>query len=271
MTDESLGDEAEAAARLIGYGFRPKHTPARDETYAVLVKRYHEDPDFEYLVKRCAAGMGLKVVGVSTRSGMVHAALPGSVFETKMDQFTRQVRMREHRKAERVLYGITHLAIAVLAFPRREDLADDGYVGRVAASEVTQYVRSVCNLLAERVTAADQEEDPPAEAPELDRAWRVYLKRPEVAPTRTGRSGISATRTIATRALTYLFDRGMLTQQAIDPERAERTYRTTHRYQLQVRELAATRAYEELLKLGLLPPAGDADGLRTMNPDTLYD
>ncbi|MFF7986926.1 hypothetical protein ACFZDK_48960 [Streptomyces sp. NPDC007901] len=202
MTDEILGDDTEAAARLIGYGFRPKHTPARDDSYQALIRRYQEDPDFACLVKRCAAGMGLQVVGVSARSGMVHAALPGSVFETKMDQFARQVRMREHRETERVLYGIIHLAIAALAFPRREDLGDDGYVGRVAASEVTQYVRSVCDLLSERATAADEEEDPPADAPELDRAWRVYLKRPEVAPTRTGRSGPAATRTIATRALT---------------------------------------------------------------------
>jgi hypothetical protein len=271
VRDDTWADEAEAAARLVCYGFRPKHTPARDETYRLLVKRYHEDPDFAHLVKRCAAGMGLKVVGVSTRSGMVHAALPGSVFETKMDQFARQVRMREQREAERVLYGITHLAIAVLAFPRREDLADDGYVGKVRASEVTQYVRSVCDLLAERAASADQEEDPPAGAPELERAWRVYLKRPEVAPTRRGNRGLSATRTIATRALTYLFDRGMLTQQGVDPERSERLYRTTHRYQMQVRELAATRAYEELLTLGVLPPVTDTDGLRTINPDTLYD
>ncbi|MEV3952261.1 hypothetical protein AB0K57_32290 [Streptomyces halstedii] len=271
MKDESFGDDAEAAARLIGYGFRPKTTPARDDTYRALVKRHHEDPDFAYLVRRSAAGMGLMILGVSTRSGMVHAALPGSVFETKMDQFARQARMRENRDAERALHGITHLAIAVLAFPRREDLADDGYVGRVAASEVTQYVRSVCDLLAERATADEQEVDPPAEAPGLDSTWRIYLKRPEVAPTRKGNQGTSATRTITTRALTYLFDRGMLTQQGTDPERTERTYQTTHRYQIQVRELAATRAYEELLTLGVLPPVGDADGLRTMNPDTLYD
>ncbi|MEU6242779.1 hypothetical protein [Streptomyces sp. NPDC047024] len=271
MTDDSGTDDAGTAARLIGYGFRPKHTPARDDTYKLLVKRYHEDPDFALLVRRCAAGLGLKVIGVSTRSGMVHAALPGSPFETKMDQFARQVRMREHRDAERVLFGITHLAIAALAFPRREDLADDGYVGRVTAVEVTQYVRSVCDLLAQRATDTDEEQDPPADAPGLDRAWRVYLKRPEIAPTRKGTSGSSATRTIAKRALTYLFDRGMLTQQGSDPERPERLYRTTHRYQLQVRELAATRAYEELLTLGVPPSATDADGLRKTDPDKLYD
>jgi hypothetical protein len=47
------------------------------------------------------------------------------------------------------------------------------------------------------------------------------------------------------------------------------TYRTTPRYQIQVRELAADSAFEELLELGVVA-VGDANGsLRPSISDTL--
>lgn len=242
MSIETMAEDAEAAGRLIGYGFKPKTRPARDSAYAVLVKRYAEDPDFETLVTRYAEGMGLRVIAVTSRAGMVHTALPGSVFETRMDQYARHVRMRESREAERILYGLTHLAVAALAFPRPEDLADDGYQGKVRVSAVDQLVRSVCRVLAERVAESEESQDPPADAPELEKAWRAYERRPEVAPTKGGRPGASATRTLIGRALVHLVDRGMFIQGRPDSDDGEKIFAATHRYQLQVRELASTRA-----------------------------
>lgn len=268
---ETIADDAEAAGRLVGYGFRPKVRPARDSAYAALVKRYAEDPDFETLVTRYAAGMGLRVIAVTTRAGMVHTALPGSAFDTRMDQYARQVRMRENREAERILYGITHLAVAALAFPRPEDLADDGYPGKVKVSSIDRLVRSVCRVLAERVAESEESQDPPADAGELEKAWRAYERRPEVAPTKAGRSGASATRTLIGRALTYLVDRGMFHQGRADSEDGENVFRATNRYQVHVRELASTRAYEELMGLGVLPPIAGMGTLRTPRSETLYD
>ncbi|MET9433924.1 hypothetical protein [Streptomyces sp. NPDC006551] len=271
MTIETMAEEAEAAGRLIGYGFRPKIRPARDSAYASLVKRYAEDPDFETLVTRCAAGMGLRIIAVTTRAGMVHTALPGSAFETRLDQYARHVRMRESREAERILYGITHLAVAALAFPRPEDLADDGYQGKVRVSSIDRLVRSVCRVLAERVAEGEESQDPLAQAPELERAWRAYERRPEVAPTKGGRSGASATRSLIGRALTHLVDRGMFHQGRADSENGEKVFVATHRYQVHVRELASTRAYEELTELGVLPPIAGTGTLRTHRAETLYD
>ncbi|MCW7985519.1 membrane protein [Streptomyces platensis subsp. clarensis] len=271
MTVETMAEDAEAAGRLIGYGFRPKIRPARDSAYAALVKRYAEDPDFETLVTRYAAGMGLRVIAVTSRAGMVHTALPGSAFETRMDQYARHVRMRESREAERILYGITHLAVAALAFPRPEDLADDGYQGKVRVSSIDQLVRSVCRVLAERVAESEESQDPLAETPELERAWRAYERRPEVALTKGGRSGVSATRSLIGRALAHLVDRGMFLHGRADAEGGEKSFVATHRYQVHVRELASTRAYEELTALGVLPPIAGTGTLRTTRADTLYD
>ncbi|MFI9100525.1 hypothetical protein ACIGXA_08350 [Streptomyces fildesensis] len=271
MNIEIMAEDAEAAGRLIGYGFKPKVRPARDSVYAGLVKRFAEDPDFETAVTRYAAGMGLRVIAVTSRAGMVHTALPGSVFETRMDQYARHVRMRESREAERILYGITHLAVAALAFPRPEDLADDGYQGKVRVSAVDRLVRSVCRVLAERVAESEESQDPPADAPELEKAWRVYERRPEVAPTKGGRLGAQATRALIGRALVHLVDRGMFFQGRPDPEDGEKIFTATHRYQLHVRELASTRAYEELIELGVLPPIGETRTLRGTRAETLYD
>ncbi|MCQ8190133.1 hypothetical protein [Streptomyces rugosispiralis] len=271
MTIETMAEDAEAAGRLIGYGFRPKIRPARDSVYAALVKRYAEDPDFETLVTRYAVGMGLRVMAVTSRAGMVHTALLGSAFETRMDQYARHVRMRESRETERILYGITHLAVAALAFPRPEDLADDGYQGKVRVSSIDRLVRSVCRVLAERVAESEESQDPPAQAPELERAWRAYERRPEVAPTKGGRSGASATRSLIGRALAHLVDRGMFHQGRADSEDGEKIFVATHRYQVHVRELASTRAYAELTELGVLPPIAGAGTLRTTSAETLYD
>ncbi|MYT32051.1 hypothetical protein GTY73_25290 [Streptomyces sp. SID8354] len=266
-----MADDAEEAGRLIGYGFRPKLRPARDSTYAALVKRYAEDPDFETLVTRYAAGMGLRIIGVTSRAGMVHTALPGSMFETRMDQYARQVKMRENREAERVLYGIAHLAAAALAYPRPEDLADDGYQGKVRVSDVDRLVRSVCRVLAERAAESEGPQDPPVGAPGLETAWRAYERRPEVAPTKGGRPGKAATRTLVQRALRHLVDRGMFIQSRRDPDDGEQIYAATNRYQLHVRELATTRAYEELTQLGVLPPIAGRGALRMTGTETLYD
>ena len=47
--------DAEAAARLVTLGLRPKQLPARDADYAELVRRYGADDDFKGMVNAVAA------------------------------------------------------------------------------------------------------------------------------------------------------------------------------------------------------------------------
>ena len=177
--DIDRDDDAEDAARLISYGFRPKLHPNRDSEYAALVRRYDEDPAFEQLVKKNASGLGLRIIGITMRAGAVLGAVPGSAFETKLENYARQARQAHQRESERILHGIVHLAIAALCFPRPEDLADDGYVGQATATAVDDLIRHTCMELDKRVVKAEENSDPLAAAPELERVWRVYLRRPE--------------------------------------------------------------------------------------------
>ncbi|GAB3500869.1 hypothetical protein FB471_6029 [Amycolatopsis cihanbeyliensis] len=258
--------DVEAAARLVSFGMRPKQLPSRDVTYADLVRRYAEDSAFKQLTHSVAAGLGLMVLDVSTQAGAVLAATDESVFEIKMDSYARQSKIRERRETEKVLHGLVHLATAALGFPRPDDLANDTYIGRVSVEQVDSVVREACRILDERAARAEENNDPLADAPELEQAWRAYARRPAAAATKDGRLAADTTRGMVSRALRFLAEQGFLVQ--VNSEQGG-TYRTTPRYQVQVRELAADSAFEELLDLGVVS-VGEAGGtLRPTISDTL--
>ncbi|MDI5976297.1 hypothetical protein [Amycolatopsis magusensis] len=245
---------------------RPKQLPARDVVYGDLVRRYGEDSAFKQLTHAVAAGLGLMVLEVSTAAGAVLAATDESVFEIKMDSYARQSKIRERRDTEKVLHGLIHLAAAALGFPRPDDLANDTYIGRVSVEQVDGMVREACRILDERAAAAEANNDPLADAPELEQAWRAYARRPAAAATKDGRLAPDTTRGMVARALRFLADQGFLVQ--VSAEQGG-TYRTTPRYQIQVRELAADLAFEELLALGVLEVADGGGTLRATISDTL--
>lgn len=266
MTRPINAGDAEAAARLISFGMRPKQLPGRDVVYADLVRRYTEDTAFKQLVHAVAAGLGLMVLDVSMGAGAVLAATDESVFEIKMDSYARQSKIRERRDTEKVLHGLVHLAAAALGYPRPDDLANDTYIGRVSVEQVDGVVREACRLLDERAVKAERNNDPLSDAPELEQAWRAYARRPAAAATKDGRLASDTTRGMVSRALRFLADQGFLV-----PVGAEGggTYRTTPRYQVQVRELAADSAFEELLALGVVAVGDGAGTLRPSISDTL--
>ncbi|KAA9160356.1 hypothetical protein FPZ12_017445 [Amycolatopsis acidicola] len=258
--------DVESAARLISFGMKPKQLPGRDVVYGDLVRRYGEDSAFKQLTNSVAAGLGLMVLDVSTQAGAVLAATDESVFEIKMDSYARQSKIRERRETEKVLHGLVHLATAALGYPRPDDLANDTYIGRVSVEQVDGVVREACRILDERAAKAELNNDPLSDAPELEQAWRAYARRPAAAATKDGRLASDTTRGMVSRALRFLSDQGFLVQVNSDQGG---TYRTTPRYQIQVRELAADSAFEELLELGVVA-VGDAAGtLRPSISDTL--
>jgi hypothetical protein len=258
--------DTEAAARLVSFGLRPKQLPARDVVYGELVRRYREDGAFKQLTHAVAAGLGLMVLEVSQQAGAVLAATDESVFEIRMDSYARQSKIRERRDTEKVLHGLIHLATAALGYPRPDDLANDTYIGRVGVEQVDAVVREACRILDERAAEAEANNDPLADAPELEQAWRAYARRPAAAATKDGRLSAETTRGMVARALRFLTDQGFLVQ--VGPEQGG-TYRTTPRYQVQVRELAADAAFDELLALDVVSVGDGSGSLRAAASDTL--
>ncbi|MFD0814206.1 hypothetical protein ACFQ05_29865 [Amycolatopsis umgeniensis] len=245
---------------------RPKQLPSRDVVYGDLVRRYGEDSAFKQLTHAVAAGLGLMVLEVNLQAGAVLAATDESVFEIKMDSYARQSKIRERRETEKVLHGLVHLATAALGYPRPDDLANDTYIGRVSVEQVDAMVREACRILDERAAQAEANNDPLADAPELEQAWRAYARRPAAAATKDGRLASDTTRGMVARALRFLADQGFLVQ--VSGEQGG-TYRTTPRYQVQVRELAADAAFDDLLELNVVSVANGGGTLRAAASDTL--
>ncbi|MDI5966702.1 hypothetical protein POF50_022620 [Streptomyces sp. SL13] len=249
--------DAADAARLVAFGLQPKLLPARDAEYGELLRRHREDPAFARLADAVAAGLGLIVLEVSPRAGMAVAAAEDSVFAVRMGDYSRRA---ASDSTDRFLHGLAHLAVAALAFPRPADLADDGYVGRVTVNGVEGFVRQACRRLEERAEAEGENTDPVTDAPGLEAAWRVYTRRSATGATKDARRLAGSTTGIIGKAVAFLVDTGFLQRTG---DEAGGTYRTTARYQLQVRDMAGSAAMAELLELGVVPVA---DGTATLLP-----
>ncbi|MEU0690528.1 hypothetical protein [Streptomyces uncialis] len=245
------------AARLVAFGLQPKLQPARDQEYAELLRRYREDPPFARLADAVATGLGLIVLEVSPRAGMAVTAAEDSVFAVRMGDYARRT---AHDSADRFLHGLAHLAVAALAFPRPEDLADDAYIGRVTVNGVDAFVRQACHRLEERAEAQGENTDPATDAPGLEAAWRIWARRSSTGATKDARRLAGSTTGIVAKAVAFLTESGFLQRTGDD---SGGTYRTTARYQLQVRDLAGSAALGELLELGVVPVS---DGTATLLP-----
>ncbi|MFB7909936.1 hypothetical protein [Kitasatospora sp. NPDC056076] len=248
------------AARLVSFGLQAKLLPARDAEYAELVRRHREDPPFARLADAVATGMGLVVLEVSPRAGMAVAAAEESLFAVRMGDYSRRA---ASESTDRFLHGLAHLAVAAMAFPRPEDLADDGYLGRITVNGVDSFVRQACRRLEEQADAEGANTDPASDAPGLEAAWRVWARRTATGATKDARRLSGSTIGIVAKAVMFLVDSGFLQKVSDD---SGGTYRTTARYQLQVRDLAGGAAMAELLDLGIVPVSDGTASL--LPPDT---
>ncbi|MFH8348919.1 hypothetical protein [Streptomyces sp. NPDC018045] len=256
--------DAADAARLVSFGLQPKLLPARDAEYGELLRRYRDEPAFARLADAVATGLGLVVLEVSPRAGMAVTADEDSVFAVRMGDYARRA---SADSADRFLHGLAHLAVAAMAFPRPEDLADDGYIGRITVNGVDAFVRQACRRLEERAEEQGENTDPATGAPGLEAAWRTYARRSATGATKDARRLAGSTTGIIAKAVAFLVDSGFLQRTGDD---AGGAYRTTARYQLQVRDMAGSAAMAELLELGVVPvgdgsptllPAEDTDDL----------
>ncbi|MGW7554138.1 hypothetical protein, partial [Streptomyces rimosus] len=199
--------DAADAARLVSFGLQPKLLPARDAEYGELLRRYRDEPAFARLADAVATGLGLVVLEVSPRAGMAVTADEDSVFAVRMGDYARRA---SADSADRFLHGLAHLAVAALAFPRPEDLADDGYIGRITVNGVDAFVRQACRRLEERAEEQGENTDPATDAPGLEAAWRTYARRSATGATKDARRLAGSTTGIIAKAVAFLVDSGFL-------------------------------------------------------------
>lgn len=242
------------ASRLVSFGFQPGMSPPKLAEYRDLTGRYLSDAGFAQVVHAAALGFGCEVVTVDPKAGIVLEPVPKSPFV---------VSVAEHvpNPKDRPLVLLAHLAIAALAFPRAGDLDDTSHVGRISVAQVDETVTDAAESLNRAAAEAGEDEDPPADQPELVTLWRYWLRRNSVGRTGDSRALWTSRRALIKRAAEYLADNGMLRRTS-----EGETYTTTVRYQIHVREMAGTRLLGELAELGIAVPGGG--GLTTADrPD----
>jgi hypothetical protein len=234
------GDDVRAAGRLIQWGLRPKERPAQEPDYSQLVERFLDEPDFRVLVREMAQGLGLEVLDVGPH-GMALGASPESAFALRPSDFRANATVDD-----RLLDGLVQLAIAATIFPRSRDLDDDPTLARppVQVTEVDETLRALCQQLADEARGAP---DPMAggEDAGLDEAWRAYQRRLATHETRDGRAARRGTLRIIEANLERLRDLGAFIEQR---QGQETVWQPLWRYQVLVKELAATAAYVDVRK-----------------------
>lgn len=237
--------EAGAAAQLVGFGLTPRLRPASDPAYTELVERFVADAGFADVVGHVAGGLGLAVLDVGP-SGIILAPAPESPFAQRLSDYRANLSVNE-----RLLHGLIHLGIAAYCYPAAASLAD-GDVRVCSVAGVERFLRDAATRLREQ----HGDVDPDAGAPELEQAWRLYLRRQATRETADGRAGVSTTTAMVRYAMERLSEQGMLMRTS-DAEGG--TYRALQRYRVEVRELAATQAYR-LLAAASAPAAAGTGG-----------
>jgi hypothetical protein len=245
--------EQAAVGRLLAFGLQPRLRAAREPEYGELLRRYRDELEFRQAVSETAEGQGLVVLGANEQA-LTLAARDGSPYSLRLEDYTAARGGSE----ERLLHGLIQLALAAYVFPSAQALEDSEQVVRVSARRLDRYLRELCELIAQ----TQREEDPRAEFPELEQAYRVYLRRQAVRETPDGRGHMSATIQMTRRALDWLEGQGLVRR---DSEEEGGTYQVLGRYRTLVRELAGHHLLDDLTGLqegGSFRPdtSGEADG-----------
>jgi hypothetical protein len=224
------------AARLVQWGLRPLVRPAQEPDYQELIDRFLDDTSFRTMVREMADGLGLELLDVSNH-GVILAPQDDSVFALRPGDFRASSKVDD-----RLLDGLTQVAIAATVFPRARDLDEDPDIVRppVTIEEVDAHLRTLCERLAEEARGTS---DPDAsdEKRGLIEAWRVYMQRVDMLETRDARQAMRATRRIIEYSLERLREFGCFTQIT---QSGERAWQPTRRYQVMVQQLAGTMLFQ---------------------------
>ncbi len=247
--------DAADAARLVAFGLQPKLAPARDQEYTELLRRYRDDPAFARLADAVAAGLGLVVGGVPAR---------GHGRDRRRGLGLRRPAWVTTRVAPPPTPATASCTDSPISrSPRWRSRARRTWPTTLhrpgPVNGVDAFVRQACRRLEERAEEQGENTDPATDAPGLEAAWRIWARRSATGATRDARRPAASTTGIVAKALAFLTDSGFLQRTGDDNGG---TYRTTARYQLQVRDMAGNAALTELLELGVVPVT---DGTATLS------
>ena len=241
------------AATLIQWGLQPRVRPIQNAEYRELVREYLNRSEFRDIVAEMSDGLGLYVLNVSEH-GIVLSPRENSVFWMRSSEF----RPSSSSTDTRLLDGLVEITIAATVFPRARDLEDDVNRPRppVTVDEIDESLRTICARLKEEFANVDPDMDDVRAG--LYDAWRVYDGTIASRQTADGRESRGTTTRIIKYNLERLKEFGCFTETRYAGKEA---WQPTRRYNVLVQELAASRLYDELMRIR--NPEGDAAAVAT--------
>lgn len=229
---EAAGDVAEKCGRLIRFALLPRLIPADDVEYLELVREYLSNAAFQEVAHAFALGLGLRVLSVSTQSGLVLGTTAESPFQLHREDYHSRM-----SASDRIVQGLIHLAIGAWCFPRAEDLreADDVLPARMTVEQLVEYLHTLCEELKAR-----EERNVAVPSAEVRMAWQHILALGKYADSTDGRGSFATLAGKVRYALNFLADHGFLRREGGD---ARPAWLARPAFRIHVRELAGHEAF----------------------------
>lgn len=237
-----LDSDGYLAGRLIQWALRPQAIPFNEPEYRELIDRYHDRQEFKALVRDVAGGLGLIVLSVTDR-GVFLGTEDNSVFALKPSSF----RSGQTSADDRLLDGLVQVAIVSAIYPKQRDLDEDATDAKppITVDDVDRILREMYDAYKREAASVGDPESADIDCG-LAEAWRVYESRPAVSMTQSGRRSANSTQGLIEKHFDQLVEYGCFT---VNRQANMAEYRPTLRYQVLVKELAATRLYQRIKQL----------------------
>jgi len=220
-----------AANRLLAMSLDRSRRPGSDQDHRELLGRFRTDPGYATAVREAAEPLGLRVLGVDPQLGLLLDTTADSPFALRTEDLLRDFKWSS--ASERVIYGLALVGIATFCYPTAASFNEPG-VRQVTALEVDDWIRKAAES-AQHQTEQVGEQIGPADA------LATYVTEKAVSHNRSS----DALRQDCTvykvgRLLRWLAERGFLVRDPGDKE----LFRTTERFRLHVREVAANAVFD---------------------------
>lgn len=229
---EEIYDLAEKAAQLISFALRPRTIPAADPDYLELVREFEASATAAQILERIATGLGLRILELNLRAGLVLGTTNDSPFEIAREDYRSTM-----SGSDRIIQGLIHLAIGSWCFPRAEDLAesDDVLPARLTVEDLVEYIHGLCEELKNR-----ESRNLALPSPELHTAWQHVLALGKYSDSADGRVSFTTLAGKVRHALTFLTRHGMLKR---DSTGGREAWLARPTLRIHVRELAGHSAF----------------------------
>lgn len=225
-------DSAEKAGRLIGFALRFKLNPADDPDYLELVREFTADASAMQVLERIVRGLGLRLLEINIRVGLVVGSTHESPFEIARDDYHARM-----SASDRIVQGLIHLAIAAWCFPQAEDLEEtnDTVPAQLSVEKLVEYIHGLCEEIKIR-----EEKNIALPNAELRMAWQHVLALGKYADSAEGRVSFATLAGKVRYALIFLTTHGLLKRES---QFGRESWLARPTFRIHVREFAGHEAF----------------------------